>query len=67
VHAAGQEAIADLRAGRGPVFLWVRVERLSSHTSSDDHTLYRSKEDLAALEQADPIRRLKDRMIGAAS
>ena len=65
VHAAGQDALADLRAGRGPVFLWVRVERLSSHTSSDDHTLYRSKEDLAALEQADPIRHLKDRMIGA--
>lgn len=63
VHAAAQSAIADLRAGRGPVFFWVKVERLSSHTSSDDHSLYRSKEDLAALEQADPIRHLKDRMI----
>ncbi|HEY0865590.1 MAG TPA: thiamine pyrophosphate-dependent enzyme [Lacunisphaera sp.] len=63
VHAAAQAALADLRAGRGPVFFWVKVERLSSHTSSDDHALYRSKEDLAALEQADPIRHLKDRMI----
>jgi 2-oxoisovalerate dehydrogenase E1 component len=63
VHAAGRQAIADLRAGRGPVFLWVKTERLSSHTSSDDHTLYRSKEDLAALEKFDPIRHLKDRMI----
>jgi 2-oxoisovalerate dehydrogenase E1 component len=63
VHAAAQQALADLRAGQGPVFFWVKVERLSSHTSSDDHTLYRSKEDLAALEQADPIRHLKDRMI----
>ena len=63
VHAAAQSAIADLRAGQGPVFFWVKVERLSSHTSSDDHSLYRSKEDLAALEQADPIRHLKDRMI----
>ena len=63
VHAAARAAIAELRAGRGPVFFWIRLERLSSHTSSDDHTLYRSKEDLAALEQADPIRRLKDRMI----
>jgi 2-oxoisovalerate dehydrogenase E1 component len=63
VHAAAQQALADLRAGRGPVFFWVKVERLSSHTSSDDHALYRSKEDLAALEQADPIRHLKERMI----
>ncbi len=63
VHAAAQAALADLRAGKGPVFFWVKVERLSSHTSSDDHSLYRAKEDLAALEQADPIRHLKDRMI----
>ena len=63
VHAAGRQAIAELRAGRGPVLLWVKTERLSSHTSSDDHTLYRSKEDLAALEKFDPIRHLKDRMI----
>ncbi len=63
VHAAGQQAIAKIRAGEGPVFFWARLERLSSHTSSDDHTLYRSKEDLAALEQYDPINRLKDRMV----
>ena len=63
VHAATQEAIARIRVGEGPAFLWVKVERLSSHTSSDDHTLYRSKEDIAALEQRDPIRALKSRMI----
>ncbi len=63
VHAAAQAALADLRAGRGPVFFWVKLERLSSHTSSDDHALYRSKEDIAALDQADPIRHLKDQMI----
>ncbi|MDI1319346.1 MAG: thiamine pyrophosphate-dependent enzyme, partial [bacterium] len=63
VHAAAQTAIADLRAGKGPVFFWLKTERLASHTSSDDHTLYRSKEDLAALEKFDPIRHLKDRMI----
>jgi 2-oxoisovalerate dehydrogenase E1 component len=65
VHAEGQKAIARLRAGDGPVFLWCKVERLSSHTSSDDHTLYRSKEDIAALEKYDPIRVLRDKMIKA--
>ena len=65
VHAVTQAAIAKLRDGRGPIFLWAKLERLSSHTSTDDHTLYRSKEDLAALEEFDPIRVLKERMIKA--
>jgi 2-oxoisovalerate dehydrogenase E1 component len=63
VHAAAHAALAALRAGQGPAFLWVKLERLSSHTSSDDHTLYRSKEDIARLEQRDPIRTLKRQMI----
>jgi 2-oxoisovalerate dehydrogenase E1 component len=63
VHAATQQALARIRAGGGPEFLWVKVERLSSHTSSDDHTLYRSKEDIAALELNDPVRKLKQQMI----
>ena len=33
VHAAAQQALADLRAGKGPVFFWVKMERLSSHTA----------------------------------
>ena len=65
VHAAGQAALAKLRAGEGPVLLWTKMERLASHTSSDDHTLYRSKEDIAAMEAADPVRVLKDRMLAA--
>ena len=65
VHAATAASLAEIRAGSGPVFIWAKLERLSSHTSSDDHTLYRSKEDLAALELSDPVRILRDRMIAA--
>jgi 2-oxoisovalerate dehydrogenase E1 component len=65
VHAECQKAIARLRAGEGPCFIWARMERLSSHTSSDDHTLYRSKEDLAALDKSDPVRILREKMIAA--
>jgi len=65
VHAETAAALAEVRAGSGPVFLWARVERLSSHTSSDDHTQYRTKADLATLERADPILILRDRMIKA--
>lgn len=60
VHVAGAAALAKLRAGEGPACLWVRMERLSSHTSSDDHTLYRSAADIAAMDKADPVRVLRD-------
>lgn len=63
VHHAAQQALEQIRQGEGPVFIWVKMERLSSHTSSDDHTLYRSKEDIAALEHHDPIRTLKQQMV----
>src|SRR6476660_9355149 len=55
VYEAGQEAIAHLRAGKGPVFFWVNMERLSSHTSSDDHKLYRSAEEIENLTEGDPL------------
>ncbi|MGI9088122.1 MAG: thiamine pyrophosphate-dependent enzyme [Chthoniobacterales bacterium] len=63
VHAAATEAIAHMRAGNGPVFFWVKMERLSSHTSSDDHKLYRSAEEIENLEKGDPIAIYSQRLI----
>ncbi|MEP6685464.1 MAG: thiamine pyrophosphate-dependent enzyme [Verrucomicrobiota bacterium] len=63
VHSAAAEAIEHMRAGKGPVFFWVMMERLSSHTSSDDHKLYRSAEELQNLEKCDPIRIYSQRLI----
>lgn len=63
VYDAGVEAFESMRAGGGPRFFWVKMERLSSHTSSDDHKLYRSPEELLELEKGDPLRVLKDRLI----
>lgn len=63
VHAAGEQAIADIRAGGGPVLLWVKLERLSSHTSSDDQAIYRSKEELSHLAERDPLLMLKAQLI----
>ncbi len=63
VYEAGQEAIAHLRAGKGPVFLWVKMERLSSHTSSDDHKLYRTAEEIENLTQGDPLTKWRDSLV----
>ncbi len=63
VYEASADAIARMRAGEGPAFFWVMLERLSSHTSSDDHKLYRSADEIALLEQKDPVKVWKDRLI----
>ena len=63
IYDAAADAIAKLRAGNGPVFFWVKMERLSSHTSSDDQKLYRSAEELEALEKCDPLKCWKDQLI----
>jgi 2-oxoisovalerate dehydrogenase E1 component len=65
VHAATETAIAEIRAGGGPVLLWLKLERLSSHTSSDDQAIYRSKAELATLGKRDPLLTLKGQLIAA--
>src|SRR5437764_9903051 len=52
-----------MRAGDGSFFFWIKMERLSSHTSSDDQKLYRTAEELLDLEKADPLTSWKDRLI----
>jgi len=63
VYDATAEAFEKIRAGGGPFFFWIRMERLSSHTSSDDQKLYRSAEELQALEKSDPLKFWKDQLI----
>jgi len=63
VYNATAEAFEKIRAGGGPFFFWIKMERLSSHTSSDDQKLYRSEEELGGLEKFDPLKCWKDRLI----
>src|SRR5207249_5117334 len=63
VYEATAEAFEKIRAGGGPFFFWVTMERLSSHTSSDDQKLYRSDEELRVLEKFDPLKCWKDQLI----
>src|SRR6266511_4386469 len=63
LYDAARAALEKIRAGNGPAFFWIKMERLSSHTSSDDQKLYRSPEELQALEKFDPLKCWKDRLI----
>lgn len=56
VFEVGGQAIAKARAGEGPTMLWCELDRLGSHTSADDHRVYRSAEDIERMEARDPIR-----------
>src|SRR5688572_11772043 len=63
VYTVASELMAKIRAGGGPAFLWLKMERLSSHTSSDDQKIYRSTEELSTLDERDPLRVLKDQLV----
>src|SRR5262249_41998768 len=65
VYDATAEAFEKIRAGGGPFFFWIKMERLSSHTSSEDQKLYRSGEELEELEKFDPLKCWKDQLIKA--
>ncbi|PYK26217.1 MAG: hypothetical protein DME59_08310 [Verrucomicrobia bacterium] len=63
VYDATAEAVEKMRGGSGPFFFWIKMERLSSHTSSDDQKLYRCAEELRDLEKFDPLTCWRDRLI----
>lgn len=63
VNDAGSAAIEKARRGDGPTILWCDLDRLSSHTSSDDHRVYRKLEDIEAMMKRDPIRLLAEELI----
>jgi 2-oxoisovalerate dehydrogenase E1 component len=63
MYGQAAKVFAHIRAGKGPVFFWVMMERLSSHTSSDDQKLYRSAEELKRCEECDPLKKWKEQLI----
>src|SRR6476660_5745788 len=63
IYDATAEAFEEIRAGGGAFFFGIKMERLSSHTRSDDQKLYRTAEELLDREKADPLTFWKDRLI----
>jgi 2-oxoisovalerate dehydrogenase E1 component len=62
VYDAGRAAVDRARSGQGPTVLWCDLDRLSSHTSSDDHRVYRPMEDIEEMSGRDPIRLLAEEL-----
>src|SRR3989344_1237352 len=62
VLSATAEALERARAGNGPTFIECVTYRISDHTTSDDASRYRSKEEVEEWTKKDPIDRLKKYM-----
>lgn len=58
-YQAFQSAVKRARAGEGPTVIVAHVVRLLAHSSSDDQTKYRSKDELEEDRNRDPIVRMR--------
>ena len=59
VHAATRAAAAHARAGEGPVLIEAYSYRLGPHTTADDPSLYRSREEEEEWLKRDPLIRVR--------
>jgi 2-oxoisovalerate dehydrogenase E1 component alpha subunit len=62
VYLATKDAVKRARSGEGATLLEVQVVRLTPHSSDDDDSTYRSKEDKAQLKTHDPLPIYRERL-----
>ncbi|HMM41392.1 MAG TPA: thiamine pyrophosphate-dependent dehydrogenase E1 component subunit alpha, partial [Thermomicrobiales bacterium] len=64
VYLAAREAVARARRGEGPTLFEAVVNRMTPHSSDDDDRFYRSREEVQAYKERDPVavtgRRLRE-------
>ena len=65
VHAAAEPAVERARSGNGPTIMVCELDRLCSHTSSDDHRVYRPQDEIDEMSDRDPIVVLSNELIAA--
>ena len=59
VYQASKEAVDYIRNGQGPFLIECLTYRMENHTTADDHTKYRNKEEIEFWAQRDPIDRYR--------
>jgi pyruvate dehydrogenase E1 component alpha subunit len=62
VYRAASEALGRAREGNGPSFIECVTYRLGDHTTADDASRYRSREQVEQWRKKDPIERLRKYM-----
>jgi 2-oxoisovalerate dehydrogenase E1 component alpha subunit len=61
-YREGKAAIERARSGEGPTLIEAKVTRLTAHSSDDQHTKYRTQEDIDAEKERDPLPRFRDEL-----
>lgn len=64
VHKATSDALEKAKAGKGPTLIECVTYRMGHHTTADDATKYRPKEELELWQKKDPIKRLEKFLLG---
>ena len=59
VYRAAHEALGRAREGKGPTFIECLTYRLGDHTTADDASRYRSREEVEGWRKKDPLERLR--------
>lgn len=59
VYKTTKDALEKARAGKGPTLIECFTYRMADHTTADDASRYRPKEDLEKWKSKDPLLRLK--------
>src|SRR5499427_7324979 len=62
-HKAMREAVAYIRARKGPALVHAHVTRPYSHSYTDDETLYKTKAERDAESRRDPIRKMAEHLV----
>ena len=62
-YAVTKRAVERARAGEGPAFIEALTYRMEAHTTSDDPTRYRTKDELNEAAKTDPIARMKNLLL----
>jgi 2-oxoisovalerate dehydrogenase E1 component len=63
VYKVMQEAARRARAGEGPTLIEAETYRYYAHTSDDNDTLYRSREEVETWRKRDPVARVRQYLI----
>ncbi|MGH8914019.1 MAG: alpha-ketoacid dehydrogenase subunit alpha/beta [Acidimicrobiia bacterium] len=63
VFKAMKEAVARARSGEGPTLIEAETYRYYAHTSDDNDTLYRTREEVETWRKRDPVARVRQYLI----